>query len=85
VEDHRSTADGAGNFITGGEIFPHWSFMHSMVECSLDADQHMGKKALCAADRVAGPYIRSMLMSATLAARKAATASSMISALKVRT
>jgi hypothetical protein len=44
VEDHRSTADGAGNCVTGAEFFAHWSFMRSMVECSLDADQHIGER-----------------------------------------
>jgi hypothetical protein len=53
-----------------GVSFAHWSFMHSVVECNLDADQHIGNKTLCGADHLGGPYIRSMLTLAMPAARK---------------
>jgi hypothetical protein len=45
LEGHRSAADGARNFVARYEIFAHCSIMHSVPECNLDADQHIGKKA----------------------------------------
>jgi hypothetical protein len=45
LQGHRSAADGTDDFVGRYEIFAHWSFMHSMAECNLDADQHIGKKA----------------------------------------